>query len=143
WLEHPPGNPPYWPALAVAYPNPADVGGAGSPPAIPEPSCASPTNCTSKRSVHSSECFKMSPVDAGAASDTGSVASEAGPVIGDASVDSAPSVETDASMGIGETPLDAGSSSHVDAAPSMGSAAADMEGGGCGCRMGRRFPDRP
>src|SRR5258706_15984608 len=36
WIEHPPGNPPYWQALAVAYPNPGDVGGAGSPPAMPD-----------------------------------------------------------------------------------------------------------
>ncbi len=56
WMEHPP-TPTHWNVTAVAYPNPAMVGGAGSPPALAEPACATPTNCTLTRSVHISSCF--------------------------------------------------------------------------------------
>lgn len=72
-VEHPSGDPPRWESVALAYPNPADVGGTGAPPALPEPSCASPTNCTSKRSVHTSNCFG-GPIEPG----TGGVAGHAG-----------------------------------------------------------------
>ncbi|HZF52608.1 MAG TPA: MYXO-CTERM sorting domain-containing protein, partial [Polyangiaceae bacterium] len=39
-----------------AYPNPGDIGGGSSPPDLPEPSCASPTNCGTKRSTHATIC---------------------------------------------------------------------------------------
>lgn len=32
-VEYPSGNPAYWPSVKLAYPNPANVGGSGSPPA--------------------------------------------------------------------------------------------------------------
>lgn len=72
WVEHPPGNPAYWKSVALAYPNPANVGGSGSPPALPEPSCASPTDCSNKRQVHTSYCFSTNPGDAGTAGSGGS-----------------------------------------------------------------------
>ena len=56
WVEHPPAT-DYWPAVALAYPDRKDVGTTGQPPALPEPSCASPTDCTQKRAVHTSLCF--------------------------------------------------------------------------------------
>lgn len=45
-----------WPATALAYPNPGDIGNGTSPPELPEPSCASPTDCSSTRSVHETIC---------------------------------------------------------------------------------------
>jgi hypothetical protein len=55
WIEHPQFAGVT--ATALAYPNPGDVGGGGVPPDLPEPDCASPTNCVQKRSVHDSACI--------------------------------------------------------------------------------------
>lgn len=63
WMEHPPAG--HWPALAPAYPNRGDIGGTGSPPALPEPSCASPTSCTQTRTTHISSCGMTIGPDAG------------------------------------------------------------------------------
>jgi uncharacterized protein (TIGR03382 family) len=56
WMEHPP-TAAHWSVTAVAYPNPMLVGSAGAPPALPEPSCSTPTNCANTRAVHVSSCF--------------------------------------------------------------------------------------
>src|SRR5262249_17496314 len=55
WMEHPP-DANHWASLAAAYPNRGDVGNNASPPALPEPDCASPTSCSSKRTTHASVC---------------------------------------------------------------------------------------
>jgi hypothetical protein len=52
WLEHASG----WTPTAVAYPNPGDIGGASVPPELPEPNCASPTDCINTRSTHATAC---------------------------------------------------------------------------------------
>lgn len=70
WIENPPSA-SYWAATAVAYPNIGDVGTTGKPPALPEPSCASPTDCVKKRSVHVSSCLADDTPDAGAGGDMG------------------------------------------------------------------------
>ena len=54
WMEHP--NFPGVDAVAPAYPNPGDVGGSGSPPDLPDPTCASPTDCANTRSLHATAC---------------------------------------------------------------------------------------
>src|SRR6185503_18867011 len=51
WVEHPP-NSTYWVSTGLAYPNPVNCGSTGSPPALPEPDCATPTNCAATRNVH-------------------------------------------------------------------------------------------
>jgi hypothetical protein len=52
--------------VALAYPDLADVGNGSSPPALPEPSCASPTSCAEKRPAHPSACGPAMPTpDAG------------------------------------------------------------------------------
>ncbi len=56
WVEHPP-TAGHWPKVALAYPDPSDCGSSGSPPDLPEPRCASPTDCGNKRSTHTSLCF--------------------------------------------------------------------------------------
>jgi MYXO-CTERM domain-containing protein len=53
WMEHTQG---LWTPTQLAYPNPGDVGGSGSPPDLPEPDCASPTDCGNHRGVHATIC---------------------------------------------------------------------------------------
>lgn len=45
-----------WDAVALAYPNRGDIGGVSNPPDLPEPSCASPTDCVNKRTTHVTQC---------------------------------------------------------------------------------------
>ena len=53
WMEHSQGN---WTDTALAYPKAGDCGGSGSPGALPEPSCSSPTNCVNHRTTHVTIC---------------------------------------------------------------------------------------
>lgn len=55
-MEHPPSA-NHWAVLAFAYPKLSEIGGAGSPNTLSEPSCATPTSCTQTRPVHVSSCF--------------------------------------------------------------------------------------
>jgi hypothetical protein len=59
WMEHPLSG-AYWTALSPAYPNRGEIGSGGAPPAISEPSCAGPTQCTQTRPTHSSACLNGS-----------------------------------------------------------------------------------
>jgi MYXO-CTERM domain-containing protein len=54
WIEHPPYDD--WDPTGLAYPNPGDIGGGGVPPELPEPACASPTDCGNTRAVHATIC---------------------------------------------------------------------------------------
>jgi len=74
-VEHP-NSSSHWTSVALAYPDRTECGTTGKPPALKEPFCSSPTNCTKKRSVHVSSCLGN---DADAGIDSGKV---------DASVDS-------------------------------------------------------
>ena len=53
-MEHSQGS---WTDTKLAYPNPGDCGGRGSPKDLPEPSCASPTDCANHRSTHVTSCI--------------------------------------------------------------------------------------
>ncbi|MGA9521500.1 MAG: hypothetical protein WBV82_08560, partial [Myxococcaceae bacterium] len=112
WIEHPPSA-SHWASVAVGYPRLSDVGGANGAPELPEPTCASPTDCTATRARNVSVCFKSGTPDAGG------------------------------SPGPGPGPGDAGSTDHVGSDPgpedpaitdggSPDSAPADAEGCGCG-----------
>ena len=46
-----------WPSVKLAYPDQGDIGGSGSPGSLPEPSCASPTNCNDHRDLHTTMCI--------------------------------------------------------------------------------------
>jgi len=73
WMEHPPSA-AHWQPLAVAYPDRADLPATGATvPALPEPKCASPTDCTTTRPTHTSECLGDSSIinDAGVPADLG------------------------------------------------------------------------
>ncbi len=135
-IEHPSGNPPYWTAVALAYPDPANIGSSGSPPDLPEPTCASPTDCANTRSVHVSDCFATGPGDAGVG---GSAGTSAGGSAGSGATGSgglnggnggASGSAASASGGTG-----AGGNANK---PDSGSGAAedDLLEGGCACRAG-------
>jgi hypothetical protein len=71
WMEHPPSA-AHWQPLAVAYPDRADIPATGATvPALPEPKCASPTDCTSTRPTHTSECLGASSINDAGADDAG------------------------------------------------------------------------
>jgi len=72
WMEHPP-TAAHWPVLAPAYPDRASFkyDSNGRPLALPEPTCAGPTDCTKSRSTHVSRCLGTNPPDAGQPSDGG------------------------------------------------------------------------
>ena len=55
-MEFPYGD--LWEPIEPAYPNPGDLGDGSSPPELPDPSCASPTDCQSTRPLHVSSCFE-------------------------------------------------------------------------------------
>ena len=52
-MEHTSGK---WAPTQVAYPNPGNIGMGSSPPGLPEPDCASPTDCGNHRAVHPTSC---------------------------------------------------------------------------------------
>jgi hypothetical protein len=126
-IEHPSGTPAYWPSVALAYPDPADIGGSNAPPELPEPTCASPTDCTSTRSVHPSNCF---------ASGTGGSAGAAGSGNGGAA-------GSGGAAGGGGAPWTGGTAgSGIDAGSFGGSAGANVQpqsnvDGGCSCRQAK------
>jgi hypothetical protein len=67
WMEHPPSS-QHWAGLAPAYPDRADIPATGATvPDLPEPKCASPTDCTNTRSVHRSACLGDTNINDGAA----------------------------------------------------------------------------
>ncbi len=73
WLEHPPSA-AHWPVTKVAYPKLTDVGGNSPPPALPDPTCASPTDCSATRPSVISSCLQSNDagvLDAGVGSDGG------------------------------------------------------------------------
>jgi hypothetical protein len=56
WMEFPP-TPQHWPVIRPAYPRLSDLGTGSRPPALPDPTCASPTSCTQTRSLNVSACL--------------------------------------------------------------------------------------
>lgn len=65
WIENPPSA-SHWTSIGLAYPNPGDMSSTGTPPVLPEPSCASPTDCVNKRVTHATACSFDEAPDAGA-----------------------------------------------------------------------------
>lgn len=75
-------------AVAPAYPNPGDVGSSGSPPDLPDPSCASPTDCANTRALHPTACVGQagSGGAGGAAGGAGGTTGQGGSALGGAPV---------------------------------------------------------
>lgn len=63
WMEHPAFD--GWSPAEPAYPNPGDIGGGSSPPELPDPDCASPTDCAATRPLHPTSCDGQSAGGAG------------------------------------------------------------------------------
>lgn len=91
WMEFAP-TANHWRGIRPAYPRLSDIGaGVSRPPALPDPSCATPTSCTTTRALNVSECLGdggvadagvvMPPVDAGRP-DAGQVVPDAGSMTG-------------------------------------------------------------
>ncbi len=118
-IEHPSND--LWPSVALAYPNPGDCGSSGSPPALPEPSCASPTDCNATREIHATMCDGAGEGGAGGA---GGAASAGGNGAGG-------TASGGASSSGGEGPGNGGA----------GGANGEDEGDeGCSCRAGHSAP---
>jgi hypothetical protein len=64
WMEYPP-TAAHWPVTKVAYPRLTDVGQATPPAALPDPTCGSPTDCTTTRPSLTSTCVQDPQGDAG------------------------------------------------------------------------------
>lgn len=64
-----------WAPIDVAYPDRADIGMGKAPGRLPEPSCATPTDCVHRRSTHTTACGPMVP-----SPDAGSDGSDAPPL---------------------------------------------------------------
>jgi MYXO-CTERM domain-containing protein len=134
-IENPP-DAQHWNSVALAYPNRSDCGSTGQPPDLPEPECASPTDCNNHRSTHVSSCLGTNPPeDAGTGGAAG--ASGAGGAAGQGgSAGHAPDSSTPAGAG-GSSQAGSGGQ---DAGPTGTPASWNnqQEDSGCGCRAAGR-----
>jgi hypothetical protein len=119
-MEHTGG---LWTATALAYPNPGGIPTTGgSPPKLPEPNCASPTDCVATRPVHQTICTgEGGAAGAGGAGGTGT---------GGAGATGGSTGGSDGGAASGGDPGQGGST-----ASPYGIAGGDS---GCGCRVGTR-----
>jgi MYXO-CTERM domain-containing protein len=125
WMEHTQG---LWTDTKLAYPNPGDCGGSGSPGDLPDPDCASPTDCGNHRSTHVTSCIPVvgttSSSGAGGGSSSASATSGAGGSGGAAT----------SGAGVG-----GGATSGGNVGGGGGAGSGDDNGalhGSCGCRVG-------
>lgn len=109
-IEHTGG---LWDPTALAYPNPGDIGGNSSPPALPEPECASPTDCTNTRPTHVTICHDDGEGGEGGAGGGGEGGGEPSPA------------------GVGAGPTGSGGDDPLDP---LGGIPGDN--GGCACQAG-------
>jgi hypothetical protein len=79
WMEHTGG---LWAPTALAYPNPGDCGGGSAPFDLPEPSCASPTDCVGTRPTHATACDGLGAGGAGGGAGSGGTAGGGGAGLG-------------------------------------------------------------
>jgi MYXO-CTERM domain-containing protein len=131
WMEHSQGS---WTDTQLAYPNPGDCGGSGSPKDLPEPTCASPTDCGNQRAAHVTSCIGAvgTTSSSGAGGGTGSSSSGATSGAGGAGGDGGAVMST---VGVGGSGVTSGSGS----GGSGGDGNGDDDGaihGSCGCRVG-------
>ncbi len=142
-VEYPSGSPAYWPSVKLAYPNPATVGGSGAPPDLPEPSCASPTDCANKRSVNPSSCFSTG---TGGSGGSGGASGGAGGSGGGGAAGGSAGAGTGGAggnAGAAGSSAAGGASGAGGLAPSGGASAQPVAGdddvaGGCACHLPRR-----
>ncbi len=152
WIEHP--NAGWYEAVAVAYPNPGEIGGGGSPGELSEPSCASPTDCGNQRAVHPTACDGAEPETTGEPGSTSDATGTTGaePTTGSSTIGmTTTGVTTTGATTTGMTTTsDTGSepepttSVPTEGSPSTGAGSSGTGGGGsneprddggCGCRQ--------
>lgn len=131
-IEHTGGK---WDPTAVAYPNPGDIGTGSSPPELPEPNCASPTDCGNPRSVHKTAC----------SGGTGGSGGSGGSGTGGTTTGSGGTAPEDGGVGgagggQGGAQADAGTQGGKGGA---GGSGADEPKEGCGCRVVGQVEDGP
>ncbi len=114
-MEHTKGK---WDPTEVAYPNPGDIGTKSKPPALPEPNCATPTNCNKTRPTHVTACEPGSQGGGGAGGSAGGAMGGGGAGA--------------AAAGGGYEQGGAGGADSELFVPSLGVAG---EGDGCNCRF--------
>jgi MYXO-CTERM domain-containing protein len=128
WMEHSQGS---WTDTKLAYPNPGDCGGSGAPGDLPEPSCASPTDCGNHRSTHVTSCNGVvGTTSSGGAGGGGSSSAAATTGAGGSGGGTAASSGAGAGVGGGAT-----------SAGGVGGSGGSSDDGGalhgsCGCRVG-------
>jgi MYXO-CTERM domain-containing protein len=133
FIEHTGGQ---WTPTELAYPNLGDIGDTNKPGTLPEPSCASPTDCTSTREVHRTACDGALGTGGGPGTGGGSGAAGGGVASSGAGGDSA---------GAGGDPAGAGGSAGAARAASgstvTGAGAGQGQGegpvAGCACHLGK------
>jgi hypothetical protein len=134
WMEHTGGA---WPSTPLAYPNPGDVGATGSPPDLPEPKCASPTDCANTRPVHPTACGAMSSSSSSSSSTGSSSSSSSSGAGGSVATSTSSSGASSGSSGTGGSSGSSGGSSGGgfggDVPASSGD---DGSGSGCTCEAG-------
>ena len=138
WIEYPNFNGVE--AVAVAYPNPGDVGGSGSPPDLPEPSCASPTDCGNTRPVHTTACDgSVGPGGGGAGGQTSTGGAMSGGAGGSNGGSGATAGNGPGGAG-GDTGGSAGDTGPANPVDQGGSGQDGLFGHACGCRVGAGDP---
>lgn len=128
WIE----NPPFadWESTALAYPNPGDIGNnpnqfPNAPPQLPEPDCASPTNCANTRTTHTTICNGQTGTGgAGGMGQGGSATGSGGQSSGSGGGNPVGSGGAGTGAGNGSGGGNANGGQNPD------------DGGGCGCRVG-------
>ncbi|APR79358.1 N-acetylmuramoyl-L-alanine amidase [Minicystis rosea] len=120
-MEHTGGK---WTATELAYPNPGDIGTDGSPNELPEPDCASPTDCAKHRSTHATSCKDPTGTGGSGGGTSSSTTSGNGGW--------STSTTTSGNGGHGNADADGGPGAGGD--NTGGSGGSHEEDGGCGCR---------
>jgi MYXO-CTERM domain-containing protein len=127
-MEHSQGS---WTDTALAYPKPGDCGGSGSPGALPEPSCASPTNCVNHRSVHVTICKDAE----GTTSSSGAGGGGGEATSSGAGGSEATATDATSGAGVGGGAVTSGSGSGGSGGVGNGEEDGTLHGS-CSCRMG-------
>ncbi|MFT3770123.1 MAG: MYXO-CTERM sorting domain-containing protein [Minicystis sp.] len=123
-IEHTGGK---WDPTSVAYPNPGDIGTSGSPNELPEPDCASPTDCGNHRSVHTTVCNGSTGTGGSGGGGTGGASTSVASSSSSTSGGHGSGGRANGITGSGEMGGEGGSG---------GTGGSNEEKGGCGCRVG-------
>ena len=129
-MEHTGGK---WNPVALAYPNPGDIGSGSSPPELPEPDCASPTDCVNHRSTHVTECADSTGGAGGGGGSTSSSSSSSSSGDTGGAGGGGGATSSSSSSGSGGGAKDAGSGG-AGGGGEGGGGGESKEEGGCGCR---------